>query len=316
MISLSLISRARLCVPRFPPTSLAFIDSPLIRLEGEVRSNGINDGVHALLAAACDGKVTGRDHCPGLAKPAPSIGAGLGDGDLPCHWDPCIKPWHPGTHLFHRPRAGDRDPANPRLPPAPPSLRRLSNQTGRPLQIGYGHGQQRSGPRWVLLRACTRPRLVSAANEGSEHPPPPASAAGGQDDEEVSGGVPVSFPIAASLTPSASSSPVPPRFITPPAPTSTELLQHQSRGEDAPHPATLPPPWGTASCKMQQFRLCLQLPRPAYSCCPPNRCDGQTGPAAIAHRRAARRSARALNSISAALNAPWGLAGGNPTNSA
>lgn len=89
VISLSLISRARLCVPSFPPTSLAFIDSPLIRLEGEVRSNGINDGVRALLAAACDGKVTGRDHCPGLAKLAPSIGAGLGDGDLPCHWDPC-----------------------------------------------------------------------------------------------------------------------------------------------------------------------------------------------------------------------------------
>lgn len=120
VISLSLISRARLCVPSFPPTSLAFIDSPLIRLEGEVRSNGINDGVRALLAAACDGKVTGRDHCPGLAKLAPSIGAGLGDGDLPCHWDPCIKAWHPGTHLFHRPRAGDRDPANPRLPPPPP----------------------------------------------------------------------------------------------------------------------------------------------------------------------------------------------------
>lgn len=49
------------------------------------------------------------------------------------------------------------------------------------------------------------------------------------------------FPIAASLTPSASSSPVPLHFITPPAPTSTKLFQHQSRGEDASRPAALPP---------------------------------------------------------------------------
>jgi len=62
---------------------------------------------------------------------------------------------------------------------------------------------------------------------------------------------------------------------------------------------------------MQQFRLCLQLPGLAYSCCLPRRSDGQPGPATTAHRRAARRSARALNSISTALNAPLGPAGGN-----
>ena len=118
VISLPLISRARLCAPRSPPASLAFIDSPLIWLEGEVGSNGINDGVRALLAAACDGKVTDRDPRPVLAIPAPSIGAGLGAEDLPCRWDPCIRAWHPGTHLFHHPRSDDRDLANPRLPPA------------------------------------------------------------------------------------------------------------------------------------------------------------------------------------------------------
>lgn len=79
-----------------------------------------------------------------------------------------------------------------------------------------------------------------------------------------------------------------------------------------PGPATLPlSPRGPESCKMQQFRLSLQLPGPAYSCCPPLRSDGQPGPATIAHRRAARRSARAFNSISAALNDPLGPAGGN-----
>lgn len=69
------------------------------------------------------------------------------------------------------------------------------------------------------------------------------------------------------------------------------------------HPAsktqsTKDAPKETGSCKMQQFMLCLQLPGPASSCCP-----------ALA-RRSRSGSARAPNSISAALNAPWGPAGG------
>lgn len=238
MISLPLISRGRRCTPHSPPASLAFIDSPLIQLEGEVRSNGINDGVRTLLAAACHGKVTGRDPRPGLAIPAPSMGAGLGDGDLPCHWDPCIEAWHPGTHLFRCPRASDRDLANPRLPPSLPPGRCSLCFAGRAIRpgalsklaVGMGSGEV------ALAAYCCVPapglaslvRLTRAASI-----PLPRY-------EEVSGGVPVPFPIAASLTPSASSSPVPLHFITPPAPTSAELLQHQSRGEVAPRPTTLP----------------------------------------------------------------------------
>lgn len=56
VIFLPLISR--LCAPRSSPASLALIDSALIWLVGEVGSNGINDGVHALLPAA---KVTHGD---------------------------------------------------------------------------------------------------------------------------------------------------------------------------------------------------------------------------------------------------------------
>lgn len=98
VISLSLISL--LCAPRTPPASLAFIDSSLIHLEGEVGSNAINDGVHALLTAASHGKVTHRDPLHGLAIPALSTRAGLDDGDQPCCWDPCTKTQHPAPTYF------------------------------------------------------------------------------------------------------------------------------------------------------------------------------------------------------------------------
>jgi len=172
VISLPLISRARLCAPCSAPASPAFIDSPLIQLEGEVGSNKINDGVRALLTAACDGRLMDRDPRPVLAIPAPSIG----DGDELGSSLRGTAPQHPPISL---PKSQQPRPGKPSAPRRLPTsqmlswLRRPSNQAGRPLQIGCGHGQRRSGPCWVLLRACARPRLVSAANEGSEHPSSP-----------------------------------------------------------------------------------------------------------------------------------------------
>lgn len=74
VISLPLISRARLLRCPLSSRRPAFYRLPLIRLEGEVGPNGINDGVRALLAAACDGEVTDGDPRPGLAILAPSLG--------------------------------------------------------------------------------------------------------------------------------------------------------------------------------------------------------------------------------------------------